>query len=912
MEFSKKHILIPAILIIVIAFIAGSYLYHLHNTRPALSAFRAVSGDAAVVFQARDAGRLRSALATSDLWKAMTRINGVQKVEQMLSYVDSTLRKDENNRVSEDPHRILVTLTFSKEQTAEVLFLVESMNMGQADKIKRYLHHMTGGSPPKTTSYSGTTIYSVKPDAFPYLLYYAFDRGLLALAFQPESISKALGQAASGHSLAQDTVFSRLTGAAGKNATASVFINNRFIPLLINLTISEKDSIALALMKDFAGWSEFDLNINDREWLLNGFTSAGTGDFLSLFRNQGEGHPGIAAVLPYHTSFILDFIFHDPDTFLDDFTTFLADHNLQRPYQQRLDTILSRKGMDLPNEMRTWGIEEAGMAVIDNIDNPVEGGTVIVIKTGNKDKCLRSLRMLSDTARDHRAGSDGTEAVLGIPVMKLDVTVPWDYYFRPFTGKRAMRYYAVLGDAVIFSASPGVLREVITRYRYRRTLANDALYSNFYRQLPERSIIYLFLNIRRLLSTAESLTSPRFTAIVEDNRDLFMNMEGLSIQYNSLDDLFYSNIFLKYNPAHPGDATYTWVTTLDTVVRSGPFLVKRGDEKGHDLFCTDQAGTLYRIDATGTILWKVGMDEDVLSGIFPVKAGEGQAICYLFNTPSNLCLVDSGGGMLPGYPVTLPSRATSGLILTEPEGKTGPMLLYAGEDNRLYAIDIWGKVLPAWGLPNLGSRLSAPVVHLTVKKEDRYIAACDDGDVVIADRKGKVLYRTPPGFVHARHGGFYVNRTNSKGDLLTTDAAGNLSYLPGKTIPKVTFGHYTPDHYFIYHDFNGDGDPDFIYIDGKNLSVFNRFKKNLFSFTFDEKVKDPPVIVTTHGKETLLGVVTREDDRVYLFNKSGLIPQSRLIKGHTPFVIGTVTADTVPDLVIGQGHNLLDYRLEGF
>jgi|GEM_PF-1308278 len=911
MEFSKKHIIIPAVTIIVIAFIAGSYLYHLHNTRPALSALRAVPGDAAVVFQAEDAGRLRSALKSSDIWEAITHISGVQTVEQILSYVDSTMRTDENNRVPEDPHRILVTLTFSQEQKAEFLFLVESLNMGQADKIKQYIHHVSGDNPSKTMNYSGTAIYSVKPHAFPYQVYYAFDRGLLAAAFQPEPIVKALVQAASGHPPAQDTVFSRLIGAAGKNATASICINNRYIPSLINLTMSENDSIPLALTKDFAGWSEFDLKINDREWLLNGFTSAGTDDFLSLFRNQGEGHPGIAAVVPYHTSFFLDFILHDPGTFLDDFMTFLADHNIQRPYQKLLDTILSRKGVDLPNDMRNWGIEEAGMAVIGDGDNPDEGGTVIVIKTGNKDECIKSLRMLSGTTSDHTKINEAG-AASDFPVMKLDVPLPWGFYFRPFTDNVAMGYYTVLGNTVIFSASPGVLHEVITRYTYRRTLANDAVYSHFYRQLPERSNIYLFINIRRLLRPAESMTSPRFTAIIEDNKTLFTNMEGLSIQYNNLDDLFYSNIFLKYNPTLQNDETYTWVTALDTVIRSGPFLVKRMDEKGHDLFCTDQAGAIYRIDATGAILWKVRMEEDVLSGIYSVRAGKGNAICYLFNTSSNLCLVDSGGLMVPGYPVALLSRATNGLILTEPDGKTGPRLLYAGEDNRLHAIDIRGKVLPAWGLPNLGSRLSAPVVHLTVKKEDRYIAACDDGGVVIADRKGRVLYRTPPGFLHARHGGFYVNRTNSKGDLITTDTGGNLSYLPGKTIPKVTFGYFTPDHYFIYHDFNGDGDPDFIYIDGKNLSVFNRFKKNLFSFTFGEEVKDPPVVVTTHGKETLLGVMTREDNRVYLFNKSGLIPQSRVIKGHTPFIIGTVTADTVPDLVIGQGHNLLDYQLEGF
>jgi hypothetical protein len=914
MQITRKHIFILLALTIVIALIAGGYLYHLHNTRPALSAFKAIPGDAAVIFQTHDAGQFWSTLSASDLWKEMSHIDAMQAISLTLASLDSTIRTDENSTAINGPHRVLFTVTLSEEHNPEILFLVESTDLGQAARIKRYIHHLTTGSPMELMNYKGKSIYSVKPVGFPSVFYFTFYKGLFAGSLQPDPVVRAVEQAASGHWLDQDTAFSELIQAAGKNAVASVFFNNRLLPSLFKLLVSQSDSIQFSLLEHFAGWSEFDLKINNREWLLNGFTSTATDrkDFLSLFNNQGAENFAITGILPFQTSFFIDYTFNDADAFMNGFRTFLMDHDLQLPWQQMMDTILSLKQVDLAKEMQAWDIEETGLAVIDSRNNPSISGTIFIMRIKNRDECLRDIRMLSDTGWELKSESGKTVTVPGFTVMKMDVKVPFSFFFRPLAVSFSPQYYIILGNTIIFSGQSAILNEIASQYRYRRTLANDVNYARFYGQIAETSNIYIYLNIHKVAALAEKYATPRLREIFRENGELFRKIEGLSIQYSSLDDLFYSNIYLKYNPDLSEDDSYTWEADLDTVIYSGPFLIQKADGEGLDVICSDQAGNLYRIDATGMIRWKVKAGGTILSEVYSIRTGHDKELFYLYNTSEHLFMLDTNGIVAAGYPVILPSPATNGMILTGSESLAGLRMIYAGEDDRLHAIDIKGKPITGWGNPNLGNRLSVPAMHLTVKKEEQWIAALDDGGVVIAGSKGKVLYRTPSGFVHARNTGFYVNRTNSKGSIITTDAQGNLVYLPGKTIGTVNFGNFSPDHYFLYQDFNGDGDPDFIFVDGHDLSVFNRLKKLLFSFTFEGTVKDQPVVFTSQGKKTVLGVVTRDDNRVYLFNQSGLMSDSQLIRGNTPFTMGPLSADTVIDLVIGRGNKVLDYWLEGF
>ncbi|MDV7396624.1 hypothetical protein RZS08_34830, partial [Arthrospira platensis SPKY1] len=100
------------------------------------------------------------------------------------------------------------------------------------------------------------------------------------------------------------------------------------------------------------------------------------------------------------------------------------------------------------------------------------------------------------------------------------------------------------------------------------------------------------------------------------------------------------------------------------------------------------------------------------------------------------------------------------------------------------------------------------------------------GELRIVDRRGMPRISPRGELRKSKHAAFYINQTNSKGVLLTTERTGRLLYISAAGLLSTTdFGTYSEDHFFLYEDFTQNRSRDFIYLDGNTLQIFDRFKK---------------------------------------------------------------------------------------
>ena len=166
-------------------------------------------------------------------------------------------------------------------------------------------------------------------------------------------------------------------------------------------------------------------------------------------------------------------------------------------------------------------------------------------------------------------------------------------------------------------------------------------------------------------------------------------------------------------------------------------------------------------------------------------------------------------------------------------------------------------------------------------------------------------------FRNALNSDFYVNKTNSKGVLITTNEKGCLTYIKanGKTASTV-FGDFSPNHYFLYEDFDMNGTKDFIYLDKNKLSVFDRFKNKIFEYTFEEDVNTKPMIIPVSSRENYLGVILKKTKEIYLFDNKGNVVVSKGVTGEMPFNVGSLNNDKNLNLVVGSGNILYNYLVQ--
>jgi hypothetical protein len=409
----------------------------------------------------------------------------------------------------------------------------------------------------------------------------------------------------------------------------------------------------------------------------------------------------------------------------------------------------------------------------------------------------------------------------------------------------------------------------------------------------------------------KKVIKPDLYAVIEKDQEIVRKFEGLSIQYMSLNNLFYSNVLMLYNPNYQQDENYIWRTSLDTIIRSGPFLVNNQQTGKINVMVSDVANNLYLLDETGHIRWTIKLQEPLLSGIFQVDYPKKDVTHYLFNTASQLYLVAIDGSNVDGYPINLREKAINGILAVDFTRKKVYNILYVSDNDRVHCLDLRGKQVAGWKNPEIVYSVSNPIQYLYKNQEDYIIVTMDDGSVLITDRKGSIRFTSGKTFVHCLNSSFYINHTNSKGNIITTTANGSLAYIQGKSSSSVSFTDLSAGHYFVYDDLTGDNDPDFIFIDSTNLYVFNRFRKQVFAFKFKAPVKDKPVVYALPSKEKILVVISRDEDRLYLFNKTELLNQDETINGDTDFIVGSLNKDQILNLVIGKVNIVYCYPVEG-
>jgi hypothetical protein len=204
-----------------------------------------------------------------------------------------------------------------------------------------------------------------------------------------------------------------------------------------------------------------------------------------------------------------------------------------------------------------------------------------------------------------------------------------------------------------------------------------------------------------------------------------------------------------------------------------------------------------------------------------------------------------------------------------------------------------------------------PAQRLVANNKDYIIVTDLNKNLRIVNRRGERRIKLQGKFKIADHSIFYVNRTNRKGILITTDVTGKLVYISSSgKISYTDFGKFTANHFFLYEDFNGDGSMDFIFVDENRLRVFDRFKKVLFKYDFEHPVTIKPEFFNIGYRKKVLGIVVDREKTIYLFYRKGNVIISNGLVGEIPFTVVNSKNNSEINLITGAGKVLFNYRIK--
>ncbi|MBN2772605.1 MAG: hypothetical protein JXR31_00055, partial [Prolixibacteraceae bacterium] len=183
--------------------------------------------------------------------------------------------------------------------------------------------------------------------------------------------------------------------------------------------------------------------------------------------------------------------------------------------------------------------------------------------------------------------------------------------------------------------------------------------------------------------------------------------------------------------------------------------------------------------------------------------------------------------------------------------------------------------------------------------------------IYIQDRQGQTRVTHNVSFENSRNP--VILNLDGTPKMVVTDINGGVYYLyfNGNFIEKETPG-FSKNHFFNIDDINGDGNPEFIFIDKDELTVLNETGKKLFSETFKNEIFYGPDIYNFSSTVKKIGVVDKIANRIYLFNPDGSLHKGFPLQGNSEFSIGKISDGTgYLNLIVGSNNgSIYNYRLD--
>lgn len=901
MAQQSKIVRFASISFLLVLILVGAWFLYSKYGNKAIMPEDAIPENTGVFIKVNDPGKLiRSLSEKNDIWNDILSTQSAGGFLASLIHADSILNGLGYQELLEQGN---IYLAFAEDSNMLASCLMFEFPYGASESdIDMLANALSSRSLKKTTlRFHDMDGYQLS-DSSGTFCYYSISHGLCMISNTASILEGCARRIDDKSPLPFNDLFQKVAQTSGRNVDANIYINFGKVPAIAGNVFTSSYYRGRKILPDFGSWSEIDLLIKNDELLMNGYTEAvdSLNQFLSLFQRQEPQKIEITRILPYNTALLLNFGFSDFTSLYSENVTYLNQESVFPEREEKLRSMKSKYGSNLEEYMTSWVGNEIAIAMINPHLPNHDANTFLAVHARDIDQGMRYLKSLSSsqynsTYRDYN--------IKRITISELIPVI----YGRVFSSIEK-NYYTRIEDYIVFANSARSLENFINIFLSGKTLEQNENFKNFTDNVSDLSNIFCYLNIRNSTEFLNEVLTLPLAGFIEKNPAVIKNFEAMAVQFKALNKMYFTSVYVKHNPEYIKEDLSIWKAYLDAPVYGQPYFVNDHRTNSLKIVAFDTLNNMYLLDKDGNINWKLNIGEKVISDVHTVDYYKNGKIQYLFNTASRIYLIDLLGRDVEGYPVELKDKATNGLAVFDYDNDKNYRILIALDDNRVYNYSIEGKKIDGWKKPLAKARVKLPVQYLREAGKDYIIIADEEGGVKITDRKGKSRINLKSKMVNGVQSPFYVNETNSKGIILTTNESGKLTYIKANgKLDYTDFGEFSKDHYFLYEDFDNKGGKDFIYLDGHKLSVYDRFKKEIFSWEFEDDIHSSPVIIPVSSREKLIGVVSKQNNKIYLFDRNGQLLSTPDHIGKTQILIGSLERDGQLNMIVGSGNTIYNY-----
>jgi hypothetical protein len=917
----KKIFYIPIISVLIIVVVV-LLIFSTKSVIKKSDLFDAISTNSALIIDVKNSQNfLENLKENNEIYTNFENISGININNSLIYFLDSL---DKNSAIKTSIFSGRVVVSFNIEGKSNINQLCVSEIPEEVKENTYYIQLIselkkTGSI--KTRNFNEVEIAEYKDTLIGQKIFLSVKNGLLLLTSTPKLMEETIIILDNNNSVNNLLEFAKVYNTAGVNELANIYVNMKKFPDMLYDKVSADYKTGISNLKYFSDWTELDLSVFDDRVILNGLSENidTIATYSHIINSQNATEINSIRVLPNTTSYYFAMAFNDYAEYDKNLSLYLSKLGTSEQRDKNIKNLENKTGVDIRSAFYPMINSEVCYAVTSVNTKDIFENSFTIFDIKSKSVAEQELnniieKIAKKTNKSHESFIETiiidertTIPCFSMPFDDLPELLFGDY-FKNCTG----RYMSIIDNFIIIGNTKSSLRKIIHDAILNNTLNTSVEHNLFLEHFSKKSNMFIYFSFHKgfdiLQNTLANSVKDKISSIAE----LVYKLGNFGYQINKSDDRLYNNIVIKQSDRIIEKPQTIWEKRLDTLIAIKPAIVINHDDNSKEIIVQDEQNSLYLLSKSGREIWKIKLDERIISPIYQIDYYKNKKLQYLFSTKSKIYLIDRLGNNIEKYPIDLRSKATAPISLFDYEGDKNYRIIVPCEDKKVYLYTKEGELLKDWGFQGTENIVNAGISHYRIKKED-FIVFNDEYKAYFLSRRGDIKLEFNTKFKFSKNNKILLDDLSKSTRFVTTDENGAIRIFDANgKLDTLKIKQFSPNHYFAIKDMNHDGNNDFVFVDGNKVEVYNSAKKLIMSYEFESTISHEPSFYNFSDNQIKIGIVCAEINQIYLLDANGSISEGFPLFGLTPFSIARINKDVNKfNLIVGGLDNLLyNYELK--